>query len=467
MLLIIREDPAQTGGVLPSPFKRVENGVGLGGDSPIYTIRHSVLLFAANLLLALAVLLFPFSGNGMPTAAVSAPQSAAANDGFNDGIDRSDPNFVTASLLIMSPGDELYSCAGHACIRLECPTFNLDYCFSYESESVKEKVLTFFMGKLKMGMFAVPTEDYLKLGRESGRGVMQYRLNLPPDAKQRLWKVLDEKVAEGPSLPYDYLKRGCAQAVFQTLCSALEPKYPIRIKDSEWPQRFFDWTRREFVDASVQRYSWNKFFLYTIVGTESDREVSKRQKVVIPVDLLEVLGKARVGGRPIIEGGGTELLPVMRQEIAVGVTPLMVSCGFVVIAIANYFLKSTWLDVGLLAFQTPLGAFFTYLIFLSNLPATSWHWLIVPFNLLGLVVCSGAGSVGMRDDLLSAPPHRSGVSGAGSGFCVDVCANWLSVAGVAARLRASWFRFWQGRIHDTSAYHVMSRCPNTWCTGHL
>jgi hypothetical protein len=68
LLLIRREDPAQTGGVLPSPFKRVENGVGLGGDSPIFKIRHSVLLFAANLLLALAVLLFPFSGNGVSDA---------------------------------------------------------------------------------------------------------------------------------------------------------------------------------------------------------------------------------------------------------------------------------------------------------------------------------------------------------------------------------------------------------------
>ena len=62
---------------------------------------------------------------------------AAANppDGFNDGIDRTAPNFVTASLLVMSPGDELYSCAGHSVLRLECPTLNLDNCFTYESES--------------------------------------------------------------------------------------------------------------------------------------------------------------------------------------------------------------------------------------------------------------------------------------------------------------------------------------------
>ena len=36
---------------------------------------------------------------------------------INDGIDRSDSNFVTASLLVMSLGNELYSCAGHSCIR--------------------------------------------------------------------------------------------------------------------------------------------------------------------------------------------------------------------------------------------------------------------------------------------------------------------------------------------------------------
>ena len=146
-----------------------------------------------------------------PLVSVAVQSESTALD--QDGIDRSNPNFVTASLLVMSPGNELYSCAGHSCIRLECPTFKLDYCFSYESESAKDKILTFFMGKLKMGMFAIPTADYLKTGEEEGRGVMQYRLNLPPDVKQRLWKILDERAAQGVNLPYDYVKRGCGRSV--------------------------------------------------------------------------------------------------------------------------------------------------------------------------------------------------------------------------------------------------------------
>ncbi len=379
LLLIRREDPAQTGGVLPSPFKRVENGVGLGGDSPIFKIRHSVLLLAASLSLALAVLLFPFSGNGTPTAAASDPQSAAADDGFNDGIDRSDPNFVTASLLIMSPGDELYSCAGHACIRLECPTFNLDYCFSYESESVKEKVLTFFMGKLKMGMFAIPTEEYLKLGCESGRGVMQYPLNLPPDTKQRLWKYLDGKVAEGPNLPYDHLKRGCAQSVLAVLQEALKP---YRLSVTSWPPQYMQ-TRREFVINSIQHtHPWNLFFLQAICGAELDRTVPNAQKVLLPSDLLALLQEAKVDGRAVIDGEGDELLTAKPVKAPSVFTPIIASALFFAVAAANLFLKSTWIDVGFLLFQMLAGAFFTYLVFFSNLPATSWHWLIVPFNLL-------------------------------------------------------------------------------------
>ena len=39
----------------------------------------------------------------LPAFLVAVSLSAAQPDGFNDGIDGTDPNFVTASLLVMSP----------------------------------------------------------------------------------------------------------------------------------------------------------------------------------------------------------------------------------------------------------------------------------------------------------------------------------------------------------------------------
>ena len=322
------------------------------------------------------------SGNPTPTARANP---VAANDGFSDGIDRSDPNFVKASLLIMSPGDELYSCAGHSCIRLECPTFNLDYCFSYESESVKDKVFTFFMGKLKMGMFAIPTADYLKLGRESGRGVMQYTLNLPPDAKQRLWKILDERVAQGAYFACDYMERGCAQAVMKVLREAVSP-YEMVV--SPWPKEYERWARSELLAAATVAYPWQQIILYTICGATTDGGMSKFRKVVIPRDLLAILKIAKIGNESIITDDDVELLSVRNDsgKIRPVVTPFGLAWAVVTIAVVNFLVKWKWLDWAFLAFQSLLGLFLTYMVCFSNLTAMGWNWLIVPFNLLPLVL---------------------------------------------------------------------------------
>ena len=319
------------------------------------------------------------------------------NAAFNDGIDRSDPNFVTASLLVMSPGNELYSCAGHSCIRMECPKFNLDYCFSYESESVKERVLAFFLGKLKMGMFAVPTAEWLKLYKDVGRGITQYRLNLPPDAKQRLWKLLDEKVAEGPNLSYDYLERGCAQSDLAVLSKAAASQGSSGLViPSEWaPVRegrslSRPFTRRECVDTFTSApHPWNCFFLHAICGAELDREVSVSKSIVVPSDLLSLLRESKIDGKPVIDGEGVELLPTKNAAETAALhrffTPLVVACVAVALSAGNWLVKVKWLDWLFLAFQSLAGAFFTYLVAFSNLPATSWNWLIVPFNLLPLM----------------------------------------------------------------------------------
>ena len=333
--------------------------------------------------------------------------------GFDDGIDRSDPNFVKASLLVMSPGDELYSCAGHSCIRLECPKFDLDYCFSYESESVKDKVFTFFMGKLKMGMFAIPTADYLKLGRESGRGVMQYTLNIPPDAKQRLWKILDERVAQGAYLAYDYMERGCAQAAMRVLREALAP-YAMDV--DPWPKKYAALSRHELLEMAITNYPWQTFLLYTICGATTDDGMPEFRKVVIPRDLLEVLRIARIGGKLVIADEGVELLPVSNDsgKRRPPVTPFAVSWVVAALAIANCFAKWTWLDWGFLAVQSVLGLFLTYMVCFSNLTAMGWNWLIVPFNLLPLAFWKWrqkwalwfAGVLVLWEIGMMASPHR-------------------------------------------------------------
>ncbi|MBR1381854.1 MAG: hypothetical protein IJ554_05205, partial [Paludibacteraceae bacterium] len=62
-----------------------------------------------------------------------------AAQGFNDTIDRLAPDFVKVSLCVADPTDykdDALGTSGHAFLRMQCPTFGLDYCFSYEGENV-------------------------------------------------------------------------------------------------------------------------------------------------------------------------------------------------------------------------------------------------------------------------------------------------------------------------------------------
>ncbi len=302
---------------------------------------------------------------------------------FSDSIDRDAPDFVTASLMMADPGDILYACVGHACLRLECPTFGLDYVFSYESENVQKKVLSFLAGNLKMGMFAIPTQEYCNMYASEQRGVQQYILNLPPNVERDLWQLLDEKCAEGINLPYEYLDRGCAQSVLTSLIQALGQ---TEVEWGEWPERF-QLTRREMVSTSLDAWPWNAAALYALVGTEADADCSNFKKVVVPTDLLQLLQQATINGTPIINSEPIVLVPSTRSTPqAPWITPMKVALLLLLLAVASLFMKSAAIDWLLLAIQTALGLVMTWFVLFSSLPCTDWNWLVIPFNPLPVLL---------------------------------------------------------------------------------
>lgn len=177
-------------------------------------------------------------------------EAVAEQQTETDSIDRYAPDFLTVSLLVADPSDVLYSCSGHCALRLECPTFDLDYVYSYEGESVRDKVVQFFLGNLKMGLFATPTDESLEEFREAKRGVKQYRLNLPPVAKLRLWELMDNMLEQGNDLPYDYIERGCALSTSRFIREALDT---IEIKYGQWSEYNHHTIREQFCYDMVSR----------------------------------------------------------------------------------------------------------------------------------------------------------------------------------------------------------------------
>lgn len=143
---------------------------------------------------------------------------------LDDGIDRTAEDFVTVSLMVADPTDwydDALGTNGHAFLRLECPTFNLDYCFSYEGENVNDNIFRYLSGKTKMGLFAIPTNEYLEDYRKWNRSVHAYHLAMPPRSEQKLWEIMDNHLTAGLTLRQDLNKYGCANTAVHYVKQAL------------------------------------------------------------------------------------------------------------------------------------------------------------------------------------------------------------------------------------------------------
>ena len=296
---------------------------------------------------------------------------------FHDNVDRTAEDFVTVSLMIADPGSVFYTVLGHACLRLQCPTFGLDYCFSYESEKMSGRILDFLMGKLRMGLFAIPTTEYCDYYREQGRGVQEYVLNLPPDVESSLWRVMDEHLTKGTSLTFDYFNRGCAITCVKFLNQALRGKAKIEYSPSLYE---YSPTPCELVKENTKNALWVRFYWIFIVVEDVMKPLHGDKQLLIPTDLVDAWKDAKINGEPLILDEANILVEATQKETRNWFTPNLFAVILLLLSLANLFWNQQYLDWAMLFVQTTLGVVLIYLMYFSNLCCTSWNWLLIPFN---------------------------------------------------------------------------------------
>lgn len=293
----------------------------------------------------------------------------------NVSLDNLPDDFVEASVVIASPGTKLYTVLGHASIRMRCPQYKMDYVFSYEAEDAASHALRYLAGKLRMGVRIIPTNTFVDSYKEDGRSVMEYKLNLPIEVKQHLWQMLDEGV-KMRDVPYDFLRHGCALSVLQWLIQATEGNMVF----APWGDEIRNKSRKEIACGAMEN-RWHRFIFSTIVGGDAyytDSDVTS--KVVVPVQLIEVLSGAEAYGKPILTGEPHYLCQGETEKHQTPFSPLVAGVLILLLAVGNVWLRNKYLHGTLLVAQTTAGVFFTYLLLFSDLPCTQWNWLFVPFN---------------------------------------------------------------------------------------
>ena len=263
-------------------------------------------------IISLAILSLSVMAKGQDSLSVAERNAA---QGFNDTIDRLAPDFVLVSLCVADPTDQsqdYLGITGHAFLRLQCPTFGLDYCFSYESEKIKGQLWDYLTGKLKMGMFAIPTNEYVEDYRVWKRAVHEYRINMPADAEQRLWEQMDNHMLTENDMQMDLLKFGCTNTILRYVEKALSP---TQIKYN-WPEKYRTKSAMEIAEEHVENYPWTLLGFRITAGRSLSQMQSPKQKIIFPTDLLEVWSTATINGEPMLRyvGDLVEAEPVVVEK---------------------------------------------------------------------------------------------------------------------------------------------------------
>lgn len=259
--------------------------------------------------------------------------------GGHDGINRLAPDFVTASICIADPTDwhdDMLGVLGHAFIRLQCPTFQLDNCFSYEGQSANEDFMGLLCGSLKMGLFVDETKEYIKPYKRWNRTVREYELHLPPAAELKLWEIMDKHVEEGIDLPLDLTAHGCAQTLVEYITIALDT---CQIEYGEWPEEFL-LTRSEMVDKELDAYPWLRLLAKTLgMYGNFDRECPNPDKIIFPRQIAEVWQNAKVDGKQLLVYKGnlsTGESPVVEKPWFTPTVALLIATAIIVLIVAYF-----------------------------------------------------------------------------------------------------------------------------------
>lgn len=335
--------------------------------------------------------------------------AAEGDTGVGVGQETDSAHFVTASLLVVTPGPDIYSVFGHTALRMECPSKGLDYCFTFETEGGLAGYLRFFAGQSRAGFVPVPTKEFIAGYRREGRGMTQYELNLTPREKQELWRALDNDMLEGAHRKFNLIQNNCTSMSMLKVESVLD-RESVEFGQMPAPMHYNNGNGVRWLS---RRSPWAQFVFMTFLGSEADvhwpLENKLNPELIVPVlrhavirqspdaaDAAPATGKS-LATRPVLVGEAKTLLP-MRSGYAstTSLTPNVVFGGLLVLAaIAMAVCLATRhtlnaIHYPLFILHLLLSLFLLYVTLVSGLFGVHWNWLLIPFSPLPFIIWCAA-----------------------------------------------------------------------------
>lgn len=266
------------------------------------------------------------------------------------------------SLLTISPGEELWSFAGHTALRIKDPQNGIDVNFNYGVFDFKTEsfYFKFLRGTLPYQIGAYNFRDEVPYWIQENRGVTQQTLQLSLAQKQALFDFLMENYQpENREYNYKFFYDNCSSRfrdALKTVCGdSLRFSQTLNADKS-----YRDWIR---IYSDSCKNDWAQFGMDLLIGIPSDQKTGAMGAMYIPGNLMTAFDSARVHA-----DGQWKPLVGMKYDIS------------------SHQIESKSLPVKPFAF---FGVLFLIILYISYLEHKShkWHiWLDrLIFSLTGLV----------------------------------------------------------------------------------
>ncbi len=219
-----------------------------------------------------------------------------ADHAANDTVQADSSDFIQSSILFMSRDkNRLATYFGHIALRLNCPSADLDFVFTFSSRDDKT-ILDIVLGNDLVALVPAKVNDFLKVYDNEGRDVYEYRLNLTLNENRELWKLVDKYVKKGLYLPNDYFNRGCAQETASLVLAIVKGHIEYGDYINEVGSTYSAIVRRELDEGS-----WLLLLPYMIAGSDRNRHLDNEERLIMPTDMIEAWKQAK-----IVDDNGTK-----------------------------------------------------------------------------------------------------------------------------------------------------------------
>ena len=364
----------------------MEFGGWLSSHPPLQIVRTEQILEIIKLrihIIAMTIMLLAF---GQPM-----PIHAQPNDSIKVLPDSS--NFVTASLIVISPGSEIYSVFGHCALRLECPSQDLDLCYTYETDASSLGYIQFITGKAKGSYSAIPTGEFFSHFKKEGRQLLQRELALSHHEKQNLWRNLDDEMVDVGYRKFNLLSTNCLSMSLFAIEKSLIGEYldfgkalPLMEKNDGELTRYY-----------CRNYPWAEFLYMTIVGNSASGHIDTEMRLA-PEIIIPILEKASIKNsdngiaRKVFKSNTVEITPLINHAKPGIFSPQLIFTALLLVIVLITVCEWKWrcnkiakvTDLLLIICQALVGVLLLYTTFVSNIFDTNWNWYLIPFNPLYL-----------------------------------------------------------------------------------